>query len=278
MKTQLLQDIGDSGALPPASVQQDAAPPRVRPAVWHRAQAGDDTAAPPHAEPASQPPPTEPTSREPDWLAEILRQDAARADAQQRAGRRQRRLVTWTVAASALALAAAGGLWLVEQRRVDGALVVVAEANPAAASAAPAPMSSPAAGTAVRDMPSSAVVPDAQAAPALPASRPGAGPEAGPTSGPAPAAAEIGRNPFAPPAPVSVWPAPSALTNGESAPPIRRERVLPKAAQKAPAERGVADRLRREETLLQCRALGYDEGQCIRRGCQMTRFGLACRG
>jgi hypothetical protein len=44
----------------------------------------------------------------------------------------------------------------------------------------------------------------------------------------------------------------------------------------APAE--PTPRERREETLMQCRAHGYDERQCIRRGCAMTRYGFACRG
>ena len=37
-------------------------------------------------------------------------------------------------------------------------------------------------------------------------------------------------------------------------------------------------RQRREETLMQCRAHGYDARQCIERGCTMTRYGFACRG
>jgi hypothetical protein len=37
-------------------------------------------------------------------------------------------------------------------------------------------------------------------------------------------------------------------------------------------------RQRYEETLMQCRAHGYDERQCLQRGCEMTRFGFACKG
>jgi hypothetical protein len=37
-------------------------------------------------------------------------------------------------------------------------------------------------------------------------------------------------------------------------------------------------RQRREETLMQCRAHGYDARQCIERACTMTRYGLACKG
>ena len=72
---------------------------------------------------------------------------------------------------------------------------------------------------------------------------------------------------------------PAAPVSTEPAMPgIPREHPASKAASRAPVERVQSDRRRREETLLQCRALGYDEGQCIRRECEMTRFGLACRG
>jgi hypothetical protein len=37
-------------------------------------------------------------------------------------------------------------------------------------------------------------------------------------------------------------------------------------------------RQRYEETLMQCRAHGYDERQCLQRGCEMTRYGFACKG
>jgi hypothetical protein len=56
-------------------------------------------------------------------------------------------------------------------------------------------------------------------------------------------------------------------------------RVRPR--DKAPAATVAAApsaRQRREETLLQCRAHGYDARQCIRRGCSTTRYGLVCRG
>jgi hypothetical protein len=43
-------------------------------------------------------------------------------------------------------------------------------------------------------------------------------------------------------------------------------------------EREPSARQRREETLMQCRAHGYDERQCLQRGCEMTRFGFACKG
>jgi hypothetical protein len=264
MKIQLLQDIDDSGARP--------RPPR--PAVWHRAQAGGDdlrsrpwtaeparpqvdagngsgTFQPPHAREAPA------ARREPDWLIELMREDAERAGAQSRAGRWKRRIVTWTVAGSAIAVLAAGGLWLYEERRVDGALVVAAQTTPPAPSAAAPPVARAA--------------PEASVAPAAPQAPVAAAPVA-PVSTPDYAATQN----------IVVPVRPSSVAAGEAhpaAPAVRRQRAAANSrpASTRPAERAAAARLRREETLLQCRALGYDEAQCIRKACTMTRFGLACR-
>jgi hypothetical protein len=64
---------------------------------------------------------------------------------------------------------------------------------------------------------------------------------------------------------------------------IARKRTAAKArhaqAQDEPPPAAVSSpRQRREETLMQCRAHGYDERQCIQRACTMTRYGLACKG
>jgi hypothetical protein len=45
-----------------------------------------------------------------------------------------------------------------------------------------------------------------------------------------------------------------------------------------PADSEPSARQRHEETLMQCRAHGYDERQCLQRGCEMTRYGFACKG
>ncbi|TQK11657.1 hypothetical protein [Herbaspirillum sp. SJZ107] len=261
MKTQLLQDIGDSGAAAPAG----PAAHKVRPAVWHRAQAAPDaTAQLPEPEgriePSVDPADDVATAPEPDWLAELMRQDAARADAQQKAGRWRRRVFGWSIGAGLLALVAAGALWMTEARRVDGAMAVVAAGVPAADVPAGG---APDAGTSTSGTP-------AAGSPALvPAPVPAPKPTLAPVlSSPRPAPTIL-EEVVKPAAPVSTEPA---------MPGIRREHAVSKAASRAPVERVQSDRRRREETLLQCRALGYDEGQCIRRECEMTRFGLACRG
>jgi len=267
MKTQLLQDIGDSGAAPVGldgrgrpwhgRAETRPEPPagpaagKRRPAVWHRARAVPDAGAR-LPEAGDGPAPSADsihdfaTAPEPDWLAELMRQDAARAEAQQKAGRWRRRLLGWSLGAGVLTLGAAGALWTIDARRVDGAMDVVAAAGTPAIEA-------PAAG-------GSAI--------GQPALKPGPAPTLAPLPSlphPAPAIRED-----------AVKPAEPASTAPAQA--ISRREPVPKAASKAPVERVQPDRRKREETLLQCRALGYDEGQCIRRECGMTRFGLACRG
>ena len=115
MKTQLLQDIGDSGG------NSGTASAKPRPAVWHRAPPGPDTTAQlPGADPAPNParpaatgftvppdlsaPPEFATAPEPDWLAELMRQDAERAEARRKAGRLQRQVFGWSIGAGVLAL------------------------------------------------------------------------------------------------------------------------------------------------------------------------------
>ncbi|WP_323141831.1 hypothetical protein [Massilia phyllosphaerae] len=278
MKTQLLQDIGDSGAAPPGfdgrkrprggpppEPQAEPAAHTARPAVWHRArEAPDATARLPEpesrVEPSVDPAQDAATAPEPDWLAELMRQDAARADAQQKAGRWRRRVFGWSIGAGVLALVAAGALWRIEGRRVDGAMEVVAAGVPAAGATA----------AGVPDAATSTSGTPAAGSPALtPAPVPAPAPTLAPVlSSPRPAPTIL-EEVIKPAAPVSTEPA---------MPGIRREHPVSKAASRAPVERVQSDRRRREETLLQCRALGYDEGQCIRRECEMTRFGLACRG
>jgi hypothetical protein len=280
MKIQLLQDIDDSGA---------AQPPRRPPAsAWHRAPAQAQpqptvpqtapqterhasTHASTHAatQSATQTPAQARTeaettaapfttaapepyfASEPDWLVELMRQDAERADARQRAGQWRRRVFTWAIAAGALAALAAGGFWLVEDRRVDSALVVVAETSPS--SAAPAAPGT----TAKAETPSAAtlesIAPTVERIPALPM---------------------LTRPPPEVASPVDA----KAAGSPAQGPGRERKPSAARAEAKGAADRESSERHRREETLLQCRALGYDEAQCVKRGCVMTRFGLACRG
>lgn len=272
MKTQLLEDIDDSGALPP----------RPRPAVWHRPRfdaapaaplAGDVEPDPVHMEPepaaagaqrpASAPRPETVTATmdPPDWLAEILRQDAEDAAASRRRPAWLPRLLVWGAAACAMALLAGAGLWLFEERRAEAALTVVAAASPAPAVAAQ------------RTMP--AVAPAPLAAPAGSAAAIAAPVTAAPVILPAvPVAPVAAMQPAAQEAPAAQADEPSTTHVG------RRERAPDRqvASSKARAKRDIGEQRRREETLVQCQAHGYDERQCVQRGCELTRYGLACRG
>lgn len=300
MKTQLLEDIDDSRGLPV----------RSRPAVWHRPRFDAGPAAPParpvRPDPVSagfvRPPeapestpssgPASPSASEPadaaaapsqaqasgfgpkfeprraapgmappHWLAEILRQDAQDAAAARRSPARMPRVLAWGAAACALALLAAGGLWLFEERRADGALMVVAESAPAPAAAAP------------RALPLVASAPVVLPARPLPAT-------AAPVMVPAVPAAPVA-DAGAEPVPLTSRPAPDAQADQPVAVRVARREHAPVRAtvpSKRRADPESGEQKRREETLVQCQAHGYDEQQCMERACELTRYGLACRG
>lgn len=79
----------------------------------------------------------------------------------------------------------------------------------------------------------------------------------------------------------TVVPVPAADERAVSPPKRPRSHTRKHAKAEARAAgpaREPSARQRREETLMQCRAHGYDERQCLQRGCEMTRFGFACKG
>lgn len=259
--------------------------------------AGPDAAAAPRASDASF------TAEMPPWLAERLREDAAARSEWRWRGAWTRRLLTSGVAAVLLALVGAGALWLYRETRDEGALTVVANVAPVDAA--------PAAGAGAVPSPSPALVP------VLPRAAVTAPREAGMQGRSSATSAAISTAPgitdlsaFAPApatraAPVSAVPTASAASDSPAPSATRTERRADAATGRpsgrtaertssrpartvAKAEPGTAavtqdddrpaTRRRREETLMQCRVLGYDERTCIRRGCDMTRFGLACKG
>jgi hypothetical protein len=237
---------------------------------------------------------------DPDWLTERLAREAATHERPEWSGRWTRRLATWGTAGVLLALVASGGLWLYQQSRVEGALTVVANTNPApparvARTGAPLTPTRPnPAGMPATTSPNAT-------APEAPSSAVGgstgadtassAGESAPATQAPAPASMD--------PASRSVASVDlSADRQADLNPPKRKRsttRKHPKAQTLASARdnrseaRGDSDdegerdgersyRQRYEETLMQCRAHGYDERQCLQRGCEMTRYGFACKG
>jgi hypothetical protein len=220
---------------------------------------------------------------DPDWLAAHLARDAALNEQSEWSGRWTRRLAAWGAAGVLLALLAGGGLWLYQQSQVDGALVVVANTNPAPAAAA----ARRGFGHAAPGLPAIAPASSSTAMPA-PAVAEAPSPMAdvqktdgvGATGGSAGASTESSaRQDAASSASVSDAPpdiAPPAPKRQRS-----HARKRPKAeasAADADADNEAAYRQRREETLMQCRAHGYDEHQCFQRGCEMTKFGFACKG
>jgi hypothetical protein len=239
-------------------------------------------------------PPGMPLGGDPDWLTERLARDAALQERTEWNGLWKRRLAAWGAAGVLLALLMGGGLWLYEQSRVEGALVVVANTNPApdARTLQPAGVPAPVAVPVPMHAPVSAPVPagppmaniDRPAALATPAAAPVQAADSGldavgGTAGPSTAsgAAETQTPAFADRTVVPV------ATDAAAAPKPKRKhsRVSRHGDQEASAEVPQSERSYRqryEETLMQCRAHGYDDRQCLQRGCEMTRYGFACKG
>lgn len=312
MKTQLLQDLNESGSAQSKPTTPGAAEPvtRPRPSVSHRPQAAQDAAVQPKgfapqppafSEPIPPPPETtEPWppadgtgDKVPAWLAERLALDAEEQNRSERKRLLIRRLGAWGAAGVLLALLASGGLYLYDQSQVEGALTVVANTNPAPASAAPRLETAHAS----RALPASAEGSPGSMAPITPITpapaMPGDTEGRAAVGGSAGASTAAGEGPAAPEAPGlaaatasgsgTARPEPAADSPPDITPPPRRERnhvrkrVKAEASAKA-ADSGTSARQRREETLMQCRAHGYDDRQCLQRGCEMTRYGFACKG
>jgi hypothetical protein len=228
---------------------------------------------------------------DPDWLRERLARDAAVRQRTEWDGMWKRRLASWGAAGVLLALLAGGGLWLYEQSRVEGALVVVANTNPAPEAHAlrPAGLQPPAApaAPAVEQVAPESAGTAAVGGTAGPLTGSGAGSGTGSSTG-----SSTGPGPD---------PAPTVDTAAPQTPAFADRTVVPVATDVPPAAKpkhkrsrvsrhsepeARADvregersyRQRYEETMMQCRAHGYDERQCLQRGCEMTKYGFACKG
>jgi hypothetical protein len=246
----------DEPTVPGAAARQAPEPPRPPepPSVA-------DHIPPPRADAGTIPRPVQPDI-EAEWLAARLREEAAARETPAWTSMWKRRLVTWSIAGGLLAGLAAGGLWLYEESRVEDALVVVANTSPAG--------QPPAAAAFVARAPAPAPAP----VPVQPAVTP----------------EPVKPVPDEPVAPVIEDKAPAAAP-ADVTPPRRTARtrtaVKKQGAAKArrtatratpPVAADPSPRQRREETLMQCRAHGYDARRCIERACTMTRYGLACKG
>jgi hypothetical protein len=275
------------------------------------------------------------TDRDPDWLAERLAREAALHEKPEWSGPWARRLASWGAAAVLLALVAAGGLWLYEQRQVEGALAVLANTNPPPAAGITQPVTRPVTPGALPTLPADAglaatATPPATAPATTPARAPAEPPAVAPLAQdvPAPVPAmptdAVGRSAAASTAAGAGDTADGATVEAPSVKAVdtaadakradaapstrskartgRSARIADEQADSTPAKRKHAAtrkqtktvasaagqegartgersyRQRYEETLMQCRAHGYDERQCLQRGCEMTRFGFACKG
>jgi hypothetical protein len=246
----------------PPDARMAATDAHVRAQVHPQAPAQEQVRTRPQA---AAPPPIQPAAAPdiPDWLSERLREDAEQEAQRQRSRVMARRALSWSAAATVVAMLAVAGYWFYQESRVEGALNVVANTSPApAASMAPVkpvvPASSPVTAAPAADRNASPVAPEpvANAAPPPPVAAPGT--------------PELTQAGTAQPE--------TAQDNIEHPAPHRKRRAKPVTRPQATADTGPTPAQRREETLMQCRVLGYDARECTRRGCMMTRFGLACPG
>lgn len=282
-----------SGAPAPPDAVQPAAPAFARPAPIH--------ITPPPGARVSLPsettiplPGTGAGGGDPDWLTERLARDAATHSSADWSGRWGRRLAAWGAAAVLLALVAGGGLWLYEQSQVEGALVVVANTNPASELPAARPTAGSAATAASGTTAPIGALPSTSTPATLPVPAPA------PAEAPAPVAPEVAQKAGGVDAAGSLTGTSTAADAGGAVDADRAVKSVPlaeapatappkrtrshshshsrKRTQAAAADSGPSARQRREETLMQCRAHGYDERECLARGCEMTRYGFACKG
>ena len=203
-----------------------------------------------------------------------------------------RKALGWTVGLAAAVAVVATAAWMVRETQVESTLAVVADHTPAPAAVAPPQAPAPA-------LPAT---PEPEPPPLrmLPPEPVAAVPERAPaedtsltTAAPQPrvaAAAPVKRSPPAVKKPTRV----TRKVAQKTTPKPVRERVLARAsvpsrpappAPPAPPTRTavqeaapppVEDPL--TETLRMCRAAGYHATACLKRGCEATRYGLACRG
>ena len=271
MKTQLLQDIGDSHAAPAPAVGASEAP-RAAPLPG---ACGPDAPSP-AAAPA--PPPSAPAASG-DFEGFAFGFDTMDALPSCAAPRKRwidrwaRKVATATMVVIAALLLAVAGAWFYRESMDERAMVVLAKQT--------IPERTGPAVPAVQAAMAAAI------APALPT-----------TDGPSSVAASTpaGKEPVAEPARATNAPLPE--------PPARKEGDKAATARLARAPAGTASNYRDNrdseksgpgtvaarneaaaekrnklaETLKQCRVAGYHEAQCLKRGCSMTRYGLACKG
>jgi hypothetical protein len=255
MKTQLIEDIGESHPqpdIPPindAPVAGDeqqpspAPPPETRRAgMWRQRDAGSVAAADPPVFTTPQPPPPERPifNEDADPLAEVWA--IANPDPEptwfQRSGRRT---AAWSSAGAVILLLAGGAAWMVRETRTDQALASLASAT----------RHTGALRTALRYVDPIDVLPS-----------------------------EIDQ-----PAPGFIADVPDFAPTPE---PLKRVRSRPQAIAKVvrkapppPPPRPDPAKVRadgRAETLRQCRAAGYHAQACVKRACVATPYGIACKG
>ena len=242
MKTQLLEDIGESHSVPIIPPNNAGAAPTAdkwRAGPWRHRQAPASAPPPEESVPPmfAAPPPQPPIhSLDPDPLAEswAIANPAGEPPWHERWGRRA---AAWSAGLAALVLVAGGAAWVYKETKTDQALAVAS-----AALDAPVPAY-------VTRAPIRAVEPIDVLASELESSAPDFQAQV-PDFAPTPAAR----------------------------PPRARVRTVAKAPPRRAPPPAPTRESQMAETLRQCRAAGYHAEQCVRRGCVATPYGIACKG
>ena len=307
MKTQLLQDINDS--------HDHAAPaPVVAPREAPRTAPLQGTCGPEAPSPAAEPaPPPSPPPAPAEFEGFAFGFDSMDALPSYAAPRKSwidrwaRKVAAATMVVIAAILLAVVGAWFYRESMDARSMVVLAkQAIPERTGpAVPSVAAGTSAALATKSATTNGIAASQTAASTAPAST-APGPAPGPETKPEPAealppssasaATPGGKEPAAEPARATNAPLPE--------PPARKEGDKAATARLARAPAGTAGnnrdnrdsekrgpdtvaarneaatekRNKLAETLKQCRVAGYHEAQCLKRGCSMTRYGLACRG
>jgi hypothetical protein len=188
-----------------------------------------------------------------------------------------RKAATWGLGLAGVVLLAGAGVWLYEESKLDHTLAAVAKSSPQVSDSAPVAATPPAPAS---SLPQLVMLNEAPAQKGRDAAPPPEGvaevkeAAAGPLD-----VAEVKLKDGVPVLKDSK-PARSARVVAAAVPPrkAKREKVEARAAAPAAATE-VAERASQLAlTLKQCRIEGYAAKQCLKRGCVLTKYGLACRG
>lgn len=281
----------------PAAPQE--AEPKVEASVPPEASPRPEAARRPHAAPRPEPvfataPPEEPAGFAFDGIESLAAQVEQGPGWYDRWGRKA---ANWSLGLAAVALLAGAGVWVYNESKLERTLAAVAKSSPQLAAAKPAAVPAAAApAVAVQAPPADAataaqgpqlvMLNEVQAEPAADAETPAEGVAVINAKADAPRdVAEVNlKDKVTVAKKEAVRPAREAVASRRAAVPAatpprrsRNERAVARLGA-APTPQVSERTSQLAETLKQCRIEGYHAQQCMKRGCVLTKYGLACKG